>query len=64
MLLFLSSSSVTLDWSAGSLFQVQRGLPGKPSPEVNVAETCNAHGVSTFAGRLLQKKKKRDKRRE
>lgn len=54
MLLFKSLR--TLDWSAGSLFQVQRGLSGKPGPEVNGAETCNAHRVSSFAGRLFQKK--------
>lgn len=49
------TSALTLDRSAGSLFQVQRRFSGKPSSEVDGAETCDAHRVSSFARRLFKK---------
>lgn len=52
--------SLTLNWSTGSLFEVQSGLSRKPSSEVNGAETRDSHRVSSFTRRLFQRKETRE----
>lgn len=43
---------LTLHGSADCLFEVQRGLSGKASSEINSAETSDANRVSSTAGGL------------
>lgn len=48
-------TSLTLNWPTGGLFEVQGGLSGKSSSEINSTETWDTDWVSSFTGGLYQR---------